>query len=306
MAGRRNTAKEEQNAIVGHGASVLPSVVVDGYNLRIRDKDGFIGDRASKSAFQDILDDWRKRLKKHADDPLGDIPTEELSKKQIDAFMQDDDKMAAALVLSAVDDFAVELVKVLTRFLKEKSWKKTERVVVGGGLSETAVGELAIAKTMLLLRSQGIDLELRPIVHHPDEAGLIGAVHLMPAWMLKGHSAIIAVDIGGTNIRAGIVDMGLKKYPDFSKAKIWKSELWRHADDAPTRERAVKQLVEMIEGLLAKALKAKLDVAPLIGVACPGQIEADGSIATGGQNLPGNWESKGFNLSREIMKAIPL
>ena len=306
MAGRKEPAKEEQNAIIAHGAGMLPSVIIDGYNLRIRDKNGFIGDRASKSAFQDILASWRKRVTDNADDPLGDTPTEDLSKKQIDEFMHGGDKVAAALVLTAVDDFAVELAKVLTRFLKEKSWKKTERVVVGGGLSESAVGQLAIAKAMILLRSEGIKIELRPIVHHPDEAGLIGAVHLMPAWMLKGHSAIIAVDIGGTNIRAGIVDLNLKRRPDFSKAKIWKSELWRHEDDSPTREHAVKNLVDMIERLLAKALKAKLDVAPLIGIACPGLIEADGSIATGGQNLPGNWESKNFNLPREIMKAIPL
>lgn len=44
----------------------------------------------------------------------------------------------------------------------------------------------------------------------------------------------------------------------------------------------------------------------MIGVACPGVIEADGPIVRGGQNLPdGNWESQGFNLTDELVDAIP-
>jgi hypothetical protein len=32
---------------------------------------------------------------------------------------------------------------------------------------------------------------------------LIGAAHLMPSWMLKGHDGILAADLSGTNFRAG-------------------------------------------------------------------------------------------------------
>ena len=46
--------------------------------------EGFVGDRASKRAFQAILDDWRERVRKVGEDPLGDTPSEELSKKQLD------------------------------------------------------------------------------------------------------------------------------------------------------------------------------------------------------------------------------
>ena len=35
--------------------------------------------------------------------------------------------------------------------------------------------------------------------------GLIGAVDLVPAWMLKGRKGMLALDLGGTNFRAGIV-----------------------------------------------------------------------------------------------------
>jgi predicted NBD/HSP70 family sugar kinase len=117
----------------------------------------------------------------------------------------------------------------------------------------------------------------------------------------------MAVDIGGTNIRAGTVALNLKKFPDLSKAEVHNSELWRHADDSPTRSQAVSRLVEMLQGLIAKAQTEKLRVAPFIGVGCPGIIEADGSIARGGQNLPGgNWESKKFNLAAELKLAIPM
>jgi hypothetical protein len=34
-------------------------------------------------------------------------------------------------------------------------------------------------------------------------------------------------------------------------------------------------------------------------------IEPDGSIDRGAQNLPGNWESKRFNLPARIFEAIP-
>ena len=306
MAKRQDNLKQDNPLPVVHGASSLPAVIVDGYNLKLRDKDGFIGDKASKSAFQQKLDDWRKRVRNGGEDPLGDTPTEDLSKKDIDALVAGEDKEAAALVLGAVDDFAGELAQVLARFLKEKSWKNTERVVVGGGLKESAFGELAIARAMVLLKAEGLKIEVIPIVHHPDEAGLIGAMHLIPAWMLEGHDSLVAVDIGGTNIRAGIVETRIKGKSDLSKARVWKSELWRHVDDNPKRSATLEHIVGMLERLIAKAQKADLMPAPVIGIACPGMIMPDGSIANGGQNLPGgNWESKNFNLPEALAEAIP-
>ena len=38
--------------------------------------------------------------------------------------------------------------------------------------------------------------------------------------MLKGHDSILAVDVGGTNIRVGIVEFNLKKSNDLSKARV--------------------------------------------------------------------------------------
>src|SRR3712207_5116198 len=61
----------------------------------------------------------------------------------------------------------------------------------------------------------------------------------------------------------------------------------------------------MVTGLLTRAEKEGLTVAPFVGVGCPGIIEEDGAIDRGGQNLPGNWESSRFNLVAALREAIP-
>jgi hypothetical protein len=194
---------------------------------------------------------------------------------------------------------------VTSRFLKSKAWADTEHIVVGGGFRQSRVGELAIARTDILLKAEGFKVDLVPIRFHPDEAGLIGCLHLAPSWIFEAHDSILAIDIGGTNIRCGVVETRWKKAPDLSKASVWKSELWRHADDEPTREGAVKRLVKMLKGLVAEADTEGLKLAPFIGIACPGVINEDGSIAKGAQNLPGNWESSKFNLPASLVEAIP-
>src|SRR5271167_1648690 len=83
------------------------------------------------------------------------------------------------------------------------------------------------------------------------------------------------------------------------------SELWRHADDEPTREGTVKRPVKMQKGLIAVADEEGLKLAPFIGIACPGVINEDCSIEKGAQNLPGNWESSKFNLPASLVEAIP-
>jgi predicted NBD/HSP70 family sugar kinase len=91
-----------------------------------------------------------------------------------------------------------------------------------------------------------------------------------------------------------------------AKASIWKLELWRHADEKKLkREDAVEQVVTMLKGLIARAAKEGLRLAPFIGIGCPGIIDVDGTIDRGAQNLPGNWESSRFNLPLSLHKAIP-
>ena len=99
--------------------------------------------------------------------------------------------------------------------------------------------------------------------------------------------------------------MRLKKASDLSKASVWKSDLWRHADQDVSRDGLVKRLLNMLEKLIDEAESSSIKLAPFVGVACPGVINEDGTIEKGAQNLPGNWESSRFNLPQAIVESIP-
>jgi hypothetical protein len=290
-----------------HGAKVLPAVEVDSYNLELKDDDGFLGDRASRRAFHHLLEDWRKPLRKLGTDPFGDTPSDELNRSKLDGILKDGkDLEAIAVVQSAIEDYAQELAFVVQRFLKAKAWEGTERIALGGGFRDSHIGELAIARADLILKADGINLSMVPIHHDPDEAALIGSLFLAPAWVFKGHDSIVAIDIGGTNIRAGVVLPNANKASDLAKAEVWKSEKWRHANEEKlNRDEAVDELIHMLKDLIKRARKEGHDLAPFIGIGCPGKIEEDGSIAKGAQNLPGNWESSRFNLPARLSEAIP-
>jgi hypothetical protein len=292
-------------SIVQHGWHVLPRVLVDAYNEELQDNDGFLGDRASKGAFRDILDHWRKNVAQNGEDPFGDTPTWELTKSQLDKYLEGKDPLAAGLVHSAVEDFASELATITARFLQLDEWKKTEHIVVGGGLSGSHIGRLALGRALVLLKEQGLGIEMSTITSHPDEAGLLGGLELAPSWMLEGHDAIIAADIGGTNLRVGIVELKMKK-GDITRAGVWKSSLWRHKDDDPSRDDAIARMAAMIAKLVEAAQEEKLKVAPFITVGCPGFITRDGTIEKGAQNLPGDWEEHDFSLSSELAQQLPL
>jgi len=298
-------SEKKAEAFIAHGATELPAVRVDTYNAELREADGFVGDRASKRAFTEILTDWRERLARLGDDPFGATPTDEIGKKKLEKMLQSGDAEAAGVVQGAIEEFAQELAGVTRRFLRLKAWRGTERIAIGGGFRESRIGELAIGRTAVLLKGDGIDIALVPIEHHPDEAGLIGALYLAPPWIFAGHDAILAVDIGGSNIRAGIVELRSRKNHDLADSRVRESQLWRHRDDKPKRDDAVARLIGMIEELIDRAEKKKLALAPFIGIGCPGIIREDGSIERGGQNLPGNWESSRFNLPQLIREGVP-
>src|ERR1017187_7927984 len=84
-----------------HGATRLPSVDVDSFNIELKDDDGFLGDRASKGAFRRILDSLRKPRKKNGEDPLGTKSAEAIGKTALDAALMGHDIHASALVHGA-------------------------------------------------------------------------------------------------------------------------------------------------------------------------------------------------------------
>jgi len=289
-----------------HGAAQLPDVTVDSYNIEMRDEEGFVGDRASGTAFRALLDDLRAKVGE-ADDPFGEAATAEIRKKNLDRVLIDGDPVAAGIVHGAIEAFAQKLAGVTRRFLRLKAWRDVERIAVGGGLRQSRVGEVAIGRATVLLKSDGIDVDLLPLVHHADEAALIGCTRLVPKWLFESFDSILAVDVGGSNIRCGIVGLGGAKAVDLDKATVEGFELWRHADEKPQPDRAatVDHLVGMLERLLRKAKKQDRRLAPFIGIGCPGLIAEAGAIKAGAQNLPGNWESSRFNLPATLRERIP-
>ena len=296
--------QENRPSIIGHGGRLLPAVQVDTYNEELRDAQGFVGDHASKGAFRKILDDWRRQIGAHGEDPFGDTPTDEISKSKLDEILEGPDPVAAGLVHTAIEEFAKALTDVTERFLGLESWKKTERIVVGGGMSGSHIGKLAVGRAGVLLADRGQDVKLATITHHPDEAGLVGGLYLAPSWILEGYDAILAADIGGTNLRVGIVEVKMKKGA-ISKANVWKFLHWRHRDEGPTRDGAMEKMADMANQLLRNADEADLKLAPFFAVGCPGLIDNAGAIQKGAQNLPGNWEDSDFNLAEEVARRLP-
>jgi hypothetical protein len=287
-----------------HGARELPAVLVDSYNVELREAGGFIGDRASSRAFRSILDDWRDRLRRIADDPLGEQPSDKVQRRELDKLLVNGDVEAAGVVLSAIEEFAQELATVCRRLLRLKAWRETETIVIGGGFRASRIGELAIGRAAVLLKADGRDITLQPIRHDPDEAGLLGNTQLVPRWMLSGHQAILAVDIGGTTIRTGVVALEWRKHA-LTEVRMATTKSWRHKDERPGRDAAVDKLVAMLRAQIKRSEKKQLRLAPFIGIGCPGLINEAGTIERGGQNLPGNWENSSFNLPRLIRDAIP-
>jgi hypothetical protein len=296
----------KSSGTVAHSGSLcLPAVRIGSYNIEIRANGKFIGDSASGRAFRALLEDGRRRVSKFEADPIGDTASSQISKKTLDRLLLAGDVEGAGVVLGAIEEFSQRFARVIGRFLRLKAWKKTRRIVVGGGLRASRIGELAIGRTSVLLKNDGHILDLVPIRHDPDEAGLIGCTQLAPVSLFSGHDGVLAVDIGGANIRAGIVKLNDRKSVDLAASKVWASELWRHADEEPGRDDAVARLIGMLAAMIKRASKDKLRLAPFIGIGCPGVIRQDGTIKKGAQNLPGNWEHRKFNLPELLLTAIP-
>jgi hypothetical protein len=287
-----------------HGALRLPGLSIDSYNLAIREPDdsGFVGDRASQTAFRELLD-LARRQKRTAKDPFGRKRSAELDKKTIDLVMVGGDPDAAHLVHMAVEAHALRLANVVRCFLAQPSWDGVERIVLGGGMPESRFGGLAIRRAARELQQARIGVGIHELEHDPDEGGLLGWVHLLPDDVHAQYDAFLAVDVGGTNLRCGIVEHRLRRDRTGTDARLLERMQWRHVEDEPGRGEAVARLAGMLNGLGAQARTLGIALAPFVGVACPGRIEPDGGIPQGAQNLPGDWETP-FNLPRELGKRL--
>lgn len=287
-----------------HGSCSLIDVRIDGYSLEIEDEEGLVGDQASQTAFRELLADWRERMERAGRDPLGPTPSEEMSKDELDRIALSGDTEAARTVALAIHAFSERLAYVIGRLMRHPSWHGVQRIVVGGGFKESVIGRIAIRQTAARLHADGQPealrgLQLRPIHHGADDGGLAGGVQLLPPALRQAGGAMLAIDIGGTNVRCGIVGFG----PGGDDAQVTQREKWRHADDEGEAD-LVQGIVGLLRRLIDHARQQGLPLLPALAVGCPGVVMPDGSIDRGAQNLPSDWRQASFHLPRRLQENI--
>ena len=97
-------------AVAAHGATRLPSVDLESYNVELEDDEGFIGDRASKGAFRQIIHNWRKSLRRTAAIGSARRWRCDLSKKE-PRRSSERETWAAGIIHGAIEDFSQELAR---------------------------------------------------------------------------------------------------------------------------------------------------------------------------------------------------
>lgn len=279
-----------------HGRLLLPTLRIDSYSVELRDEDGQVGDRASQTAFRAMLDAWRSAFAQAGKDPLGTRPTHAINQDQLDR-LHAQDNAAGEAIGAAMEEYAQQLAHVVRAFRQLPAWRDVQRIVVGGGFQQSEVGTRAVERTAEILASTGQAIPLATLHQHADEGALLGWVPLVPAAAVEGYDAMLAVDIGGTNVRCGLVR--LPHGTVAGAAEVLHREKWHHAADGVTREDFVHGLSGMLVNGAGRAMREQLKLAPLVGIACPGVIAPDGRILRGAQNLPGDWEGD-FHLADAV------
>lgn len=296
----------ERSPFALHGARILPRVEVTSYNLEISEGNAFVGDRANKKALIGLVEEWRSVVAKSGKD-LSGFSKKRLTKSAMEKLLRKGSAAESGVIQSAINDFAERFVQVIEKYRKsDKEWKKVKSIVVGGGLSGSPIGKLAIGRAQALLSKKNRKIVLHRISSHPDDAALIGGLQLIPAWFLAGFDTAFAVDIGGSNVRIGAVRYKINRKMQISRSTVVYREHWAYAKESVGRQ----HILDFITGKLDKAVKWSkrkgLKPAPFVGVACPGRIRADGTVDRGAQNLPGKWESEHFSLPQYIRENLQI
>jgi hypothetical protein len=300
----------ERSPFALHGARMLPQVEVTSYNLQISENQQFVGDRANKRSLQELVGKWRAIVKRGGHDPLAKAGKKgRLSKSAMDRLLVSGEPAAAGVIQSALSDFSKRLADVIETYLTEvDEWKPVKLIAVGGGLSSSKIGKIAIGRTQALLADRKRKVRLRAIKFDPDDAALIGSLHLIPGWFLAGFDSALAVDIGGSNVRLGVVKFKVNRKLHISKTAVVSRRHWAHASDDASKDEILEFMIDRLRQAVKWAGRNKFRLAPIVGIACPGRIRADGTVDRGAQNLPGRWESEAFCLPqyvRERLTVIP-
>lgn len=310
MASDRQTfaTHEPTSSPPQHGVCQTEQASIDAYSLEVEDSEGLVGDQASQTAFRQVLKDWQVALERVGSTPFGDDTADELSNDELDRMAREGNSEAAQAIALAIHEFSARLAYAVGRFMHHEQWTGVERIVVGGGFKESVIGRLAIRRTQHRLAQEGLQVELRRLHHEADDGGLVGWAHLHPHG--PPQRAFLAVDIGGTHVRCGIVApvgtaQGLSSGAQALDAQVVQREKWRHADTEGEHADLVEGIVAMLNRLEDHAKAHQIALLPFIGIGCPGVIRSDGSIERGAQNLPPDWQSASFHLPRRIAENVP-
>ncbi len=289
---------------VVHGQRELPLLTVQSYSLPLKDGSKFIGDRASGTEFREILSRHRGLASAFGPKPFGSEKTVDIDSKKLDgALAKDRTNPEKRTIERSVEEFAEQFTSVLLRFLQTPEWSGTERVVCGGGLSQGDVGEEVFGRVETLLRGSYPSIEVKRLHHHPDEAGMIGWAFVAPAYVLAQGNGFLAIDIGGTNLRWGIVRVNGPTDDAGSYSVVCKDK-WCHAEDNVSRDDVVERMALELRRAADAAGSRGVTLAPFIGLSCPGLVSPDGRILRGVQNLPGDWSDDDFLFPDRIADQV--
>ena len=297
---------DELPTLPSHGTTLFRGLHLDAFSLDLPEGPGQLGDRASHRAFDERIDAWRHTARRGGPDPFGPLNGDRPHREKLDDALVSGTVEAAGIVHSAIEDYAGALTEVVRRFLVLPEWQGTQRVLIGGGLRSARIGEVAIGRAGVLLRAEGVPVRLTPIRHHPDEAGLIGALRLVPPEVLAECDAVLTADLGGTSFRAGAVLPRLGVAPDLKAAGVWRSRHWRHDTEEVGRADALGALAGMLGDLASEAAGARITLAPVVAVGLPGVPDAEGRLVRGAENLPGDWHEEGFRPAEALARLLPL
>ncbi len=199
---------------------------------------------------------------------------------------REDEKVRAALL-----KMGENLGRIIERLMDWSYWRNTEKVFIGGGLSEGASGDVLIRQAEKhLSKVLDISVDLRKIHYHPAVAGLVGSTYFLPR-EVKGEPSL-TVDLGGGNLRTGLIT----SVPGPEQDPVHYSKLlnWRKLN--LDRKSLVNLIAREILDCLKIGKEIGLKISKFGGLAIPALIDEEGYVIGKDRNLPGDWTSPGFHL----------
>lgn len=200
---------------------------------------------------------------------------------------------------SALRMMGTNLGLIVKRLLNWKYWKKTERIYVGGGVSEGKIGDILLKEAKDFISAEtSLNVTLRKIHYSPAVAGLIGATYFIPT--KNGRKAVPTIDLGGGNLRTGLV---LPPSED-ENAVVFHSNFLNWQKLGLNRDSLVELISSEVIDCLNVSKETKTEISEYMGISFPALVDEKGYVIGKDRNLPGNWIDSQFHLPSIINSKI--